>query len=79
MADKPVHYLPEEQYAKAIGQFRMSVGYLLATFDLYGMGIYISGVQDEIVKLAEDYGLRVRGVDKPISVDYIRRKKKRGK
>ena len=75
MADKPVHYLPDDEYAKAIGQFRLATGYLLSVFDLHGLGIYIPGVQDEIVKLAEDYGLRIRGVNKPISIEYIRRKK----
>lgn len=25
------------------------------------------------LKLAEDFGLRIRGVDKPISIEYVRR------
>jgi len=67
--------LSDEDYAKAIGQFRLAVGATLQVFNMYGMGEFIAGVQDEIVRLAEDFGLRVRGIDKPISIDYVRRAK----
>jgi len=66
--------LSDEDYAKAVGQFRLAVGAVLQPFDMYGMGVFIKGAQDEIVKLAEDFGLRVRGYDKPISINYIRRR-----
>jgi hypothetical protein len=65
--------LSDSDYAKAIGQFRLAVGAVLGAFDMYGMGVFIKGAQDEIVKLAEDFGLRVRGFDKPISINYVRR------
>ena len=68
--------LSDDDYAKAIGQFRLQVGVVLSVFDLYGMGAYIPLVVTEITKLAEDFGLRVRGVDKPIDIDYVRRRKK---
>jgi hypothetical protein len=67
--------LSDEDYAKAIGQFRLAVGAILSVFNMYGMNAYIPAAQEEIVKLAEDYGLRVRGIDKPISIEYIRRRK----
>lgn len=66
--------LSDEEYTKAIGQFRIAVGAVLGVFDRYGQGVYILGALTEIVRLAEDFGLRVRGVDKPISIEYIRRK-----
>lgn len=66
--------LSDEEYTKAIGQFRLAVNAMLGVFDRYGQGVYIPGASDEIVRLAEDFGLRVRGVDKPISLAYIRRK-----
>lgn len=65
--------LSDEDYAKAIGLFRMAVGGVLSAFDMYGLGVFIGGAQDEIVQLAEDLGQFLRGVDKPISLDYIRR------
>ena len=71
--DIPFVQLGDEDYGKAVGMFRMAVGAILQVFDMYGMGAYIGGAQTEIVKLAEDFGLAVRGVDKPISLDYIRR------
>jgi len=68
--------LSEESYGKAVGLFRMAIGGVLSVFNMYGMGAYIGQAQNEITKLAEDFGLVVRGdLDKPISLDYIRREK----
>ena len=66
--------LDDGDYAKAVGQLRLAVGAVLTVFAMYGMDVYIKGAQDEIIQLAEDFGQRIRGVDKPISLDYIRRK-----
>lgn len=80
-----IHYLPEEDYKKAIGQFRMQEN---GVFDFlkvddkipvryrYGMGEFIPGAVDEIVRLSEDFCLRVRGKDKPIDLSMIRRNRK---
>ena len=78
MSDEELGYvvLNDKDYAKAVGQFRLAVGAVLATFNMYGMSVYIAGAQDEIVQLAEDFGQRVRGdLNKPISINYIRRNK----
>jgi len=79
-----IPYLSDEDYQKAIGQLRMQVA---GAFDFlkvneklpvryfYGMGEFIPGAVGEIVKLAEDFSLRVRGAkDKPISIEYVRKK-----
>ncbi len=78
-----VHWLSDEEYAKAIGQLRMQI---TGVFDfmkvddkipiryMHGFGEFIPGAVAEIVKLAEDFGLRVRGIDKTISLEIIRRK-----
>jgi hypothetical protein len=65
--------LSDEDYAKAVGQLRLAVGAVLSAFNQYGMDVYIAGAQAEIVKLCEDFGMRVRGIDQPISLDYVRR------
>ena len=65
--------LSDDEYNKAIGQLRLAVGSVLSVFNMYGQGVYIKGALEEIVRLAEDFGIRVRGIDKPISVEYIRR------
>lgn len=65
--------LDDADYAKAVGQFKLAVGAVLSAFAMYGMDVFIGGAQEEIVRLAEDFGQRVRGVDKPISIEYVRR------
>ena len=67
--------LSDESYAKAIGQLRLAVGAALQPFCMYGMQDLVPGAQQQIVKLAEDFSLRVRGdLDKPISLNYVLRK-----
>ena len=71
--------LNDEDYNKAVGQFKLAVGAVLTCFNMYGMSAYIGGAQTEIVQLAEDFGQRVRGLDKPISIEYIRRNGRNGR
>lgn len=73
VSDEGYVVLSDEDYAKAVGQLKLAVGAVLSAFSMYGMDVYIAGAQTEIVKLAEDFGLRVRGIDKPISLEYVRR------
>ena len=65
----------EQDYNKAKFQLRSAVTDALDVFDKYGQGVYIKGAVEEILKLADDYSLRLRGVDKPLSILYVRRKK----
>jgi len=75
MEDLGYVVVDDETWAKAIGQLKLAVGGVLSVFDMYGMGVHIGGAQNEIVKLAEDFSLRVRGdLDHPISLEYIRRR-----
>lgn len=67
------HKLPEEEYRKAVGQLRLQLNGVFDPFRLYGLDIFIPGAVEETLKLAEDFGLRVRGEDKPISLEYVRR------
>ena len=78
-----VHWLSDEDYQKAITQLRLNIA---GVFDflrvddklpvryMYGVGNSVQGAIDEAVKLTEDFGLRVRGIDKAISLEIIRRK-----
>jgi len=59
-------WLEDADYKKALGQFRMGVAAQLRVFDCYGLGIFIRPVIGAIVELAEDFGMRVRGDDRPI-------------
>jgi len=63
-------FLAEEDYAKALGQFRLQVAARLRVFDCHGLGVYIRPVTEAIIELAEDFGMRVRGEDRPIDSKY---------
>ena len=75
MDRQSIHWLSDDEYAKAITQLTLQVGGVLGVFDLYGLGVFIPGAMGEIVRLAEDFGLRVRGIDKPISLEQVRRRR----
>ncbi len=64
-------WLPEDDYNKALGQLRLKIGGVLSsTFKYYGMSEYVVGATNAVVKLAEDFALRVRGADQPIATHY---------
>ena len=69
-----IPWLPDDEYAKAIGQFRLQLNGVFEPFRQYGQDVYVPGAIREIVKLTEDFSLRVRGVDQPIDLDIVRRK-----
>lgn len=82
--NKPEYFLPEEEYRKAIGSLRLQMAGIFDFLKVddklpvryqYGMGDYVPGAIEEAVGLAEDFGLRIRGVDKPISIENVRRKR----
>ena len=74
-----IHWLPQEDYDKAIGQLRVQVAGVFEPFHTYGHDAFIPGDIGTIVKLAEDFALRVRGVDKPISLELIEQKRGRAR
>ena len=78
--DEPFIWVSDDEWNKAKWQYTSNVRKLLKdVFDIYGLGVFIDGAVDEIWQLTEDWSMRIRGVDKPINLDYIRRKRKRVK
>jgi hypothetical protein len=71
-----IHWLSDEEYAKAVSQYKLQLNGIMDIFNIYGMGTFIPGAIFEITKLTEDFGLRVRGVDKPISLERVRKNHK---
>ena len=69
-----IHWLSEEQYQKAVSQLRMNVAGALFPLRMYGQAAFVDEAVDIIVSLSEDFGLRVRGVDTPISFDMVYKK-----
>ncbi len=64
-----VHWLSDEEYQKLVGQLRVQLSGVFRPFHYYGMDVFVPPAINECVKLAEDFGLRVRGVDHPISLN----------
>lgn len=73
------NWLSDEDYEKAVGQLRLSLIGVFSPFNIYGLGDFIPGAIAEAVTLAEDFGLRVRGVDQPISIELTRRQELHGR
>ena len=67
--------IPQEQYDKAFGQFRLQLGGIMNCFRCYGLDQDVDGAMIEIVKLAELFAMRIRGKDVPIRVREIPRRK----
>ena len=67
--------IPQEQYDKALGQFRLQLGGIMNCFRCYGLSDDVDGAMIEIAKLAELFAMRVRGKDVPIKVREVPRRK----
>jgi hypothetical protein len=63
------NWLSEEDYDKAIGQLRMALGGIMSPLDKYGNKEYVTMAIEAIIKLAEIFGQKVRGKDKPYIID----------
>ena len=67
--------IPQEQYDKALGQFKLQLNGIMNCFRCYGLDPDVDGATGEIIKLAEQFAMRIRGKDIPIKVrDKPRRK-----
>lgn len=73
---KGITWLPQEEYDKAVGQLRLQLNGVMVPFQQYGQNVFVQQAIEEIVRLTEDFGLRVRGIPKPIALDYVRRYKR---
>ena len=69
-----VHWLPQDVYDKLVGQYRLQLNGIFSPFRSYGMDVLIPQSIEEVVKLTEAFGLRVRGIDKIVSLEYIQAK-----
>ena len=67
--------IPQEQYDKALGQFRLQLNGIMNCFRCYGLDNDAEGACEEIVKLAEQFSMRTRGKDVPIRVRETPRRK----
>ena len=67
--------IPQEQYDKALGQFRLQLNAIMNCFRVYGLDHDVNMATEEIIKLTELFSMRVRGKDTPIVVRKEPRRK----
>jgi len=67
--------IEEEKYRKALGQFRLGLNSIMSCFRVYGMSGDVDEATEEIIKLTEQFGMRVRGKDVPIQVRQTPRRR----
>lgn len=59
----------EEEFDKAVGQFRLNLNGIMNPLRMYGQGHYVDTVKEEIVSLAIQLHLKLYGVDIPYQVN----------
>jgi len=67
------HRLSDEKYAKLKGQTRLQFGAILGVFNMYGMDVYVKGAIEELMMVTEETWDVIRGKDKPINVEILRK------
>ena len=73
---KEIPWLSKEDYDHAVGTLRQQLVGIFSPFNSYGLQAFIPGAKEAVIKLAEDFALRVRGIDHPI--DFYDAKNKSG-
>ncbi len=66
--------IPQNEYEQYVSEFKRQVGQLLGVFNCYGLGDYIPHVCDEIVGLAENLAMAIRGKKVTIKARKILRR-----
>jgi len=60
--------ISDDQYNKLVFQLRGQYTAILNIFKCYGMDIHVIQAIEECTKVAENFGMAVRGKDKPIHI-----------
>jgi len=75
---REISWLDEDEYKKAVFQFKSNLNAAMeeAQLKMYGLKSSCEDVLEIATKLCEDFGLRVRGIDQPISIEIIKQSRK---
>tara|TARA_Y100000310_G_scaffold144390_1_gene143664 strand:- start:30340 stop:30570 length:231 start_codon:yes stop_codon:yes gene_type:complete len=68
--------IPNDQYQKLLFQTRGQFIAILSVFNCHGLEVHVQGAIDECMKVTENFGMAVRGKDKPIHI--LNEPKRRG-
>ena len=71
----PIPWLPDDEYQQAKADLAREIEKVFALFRLHGLDIFIPGAVEVIVRLAEDFSLKVRGMNKEINLENIQNRK----
>ena len=77
MGKNDFYWLPQNRYEKLKGQTRLQIANILKPFDVYGQGVYINPAVEACMLVIEETWDVIRGEDKPIDIDLIRRRKRK--
>ena len=59
----------DDDFNKAIGQFKLNLNIILKPLRLYGQGHYVDTATEEIVSLALQLHNRLEGIDEPFFIN----------
>lgn len=62
------HWLPDNEYKKLIGQFRLQLNDIFFPLRRYGQDVYVDGAIEEVMQLTEERDKKIRGRDVPLIV-----------
>ena len=66
--------IPQETYDAIWGKFRLRMNKVLGVFNMHGFQAFIPECADVITELAKIADENVRGAEKPITVEYARKR-----
>ena len=69
--------ISDEAKSKAVGQFKLQLGAVMAPFHQYGMGVHITPAIDYITELALLLHKRLNGNDVPITVQLAEQRRRK--
>ena len=61
--------LPEDEYNKILGQYRLQLNGLLLPLRLYGQGQFVDMVSEQLVILGAQLHYKLIGIDTPYEVE----------
>ena len=59
----------EQDFDKAVGQFRLALNSILNPLRLYGQGHYVDTAKEELVSLAIQLHLKLYGIEMPYHIN----------
>jgi len=69
-----MEWLADDKFKKYVGLAKLCYNEIFQPFKMYGMDAYIPGAIDQCVRVTIIFSEIMRGKNKPLSMDYIKKK-----